>query len=295
MPMTESPIDPAELNNLFHVYSPIDLVEATRNEAGYANEVYNLTDAEGGRFVMRILKIQDPATVNLEATMQGRLNSAGIRAPQYLKLAAGSYVGNQDGKRFTLSEYIEGSIPTVVSAALVCDFGATLARIHDCLDGVVIPPNKMQWFDPAIAQEDLDAYSGSLKTRISALVRKGDELLNLGLPEAVIHGDLWLSNVFAKDDKVAAVFDFETAQNTVRIIDLARTYTSMRRETDLSSTQIIDLLVEGYDSAASQQLTKAERETMRLAISYVSGVVAAWHAANGTTNAETYIDIGEEV
>lgn len=293
--MSENNLDTNELNQLFHLYSPVDVAEASRNEAAYANDVFNLTDADGAKFVMRVLRIQDPATVNLEASMQTKLNAAGIRTPEYLELGDDNYVGDKNGRHFTLSRHIEGSVPSEVSPGLVADFGATLARIHDCLEGLVIPPNKMQWFDPKIAQEDLDSYDGPLKPKLTALVRKGDELLSLGLPEAAIHGDLWLSNTFAEGDKVTAVFDFETAQNIARIIDLARTYTSMRRETDLPAQQVMDLLVDGYDTAASKPLTQLEKDNFRLAIAYVSGVVAAWHAANGTRYTEPYIEIGEEV
>jgi Ser/Thr protein kinase RdoA (MazF antagonist) len=292
--MTNIVMEQNELSKLFHVYSPVEIVEAERNTAAFANDVYNLTDAEGGRFIMRILKIQDPDTVNLEANMQMRLNSAGIRTAQYLEMGDNNYVGSKDGFNFTLSKYIEGSIPSNVSPELITDFGATLARIHDCLEGLIIPPNKMQWFDHGIAQSNLDMFDSPIKPKISRLVESGSEILNLGLPEAVIHGDLWLSNAFADHDKVTAVFDFETAQNTVRIIDLARTYTSMKRETDLTQDQIIDLLIIGYNSVSSKPLTPAEENSFRLTIAYVAGVVAAWHTANATGLQDPYIEMGEE-
>lgn len=291
----DSSVNKEQLNHLFHAYSPTDLIEVERNGAAFANEVYNLTDNEGRKFVMRVLKIQDPATVNLEAQIQTKLSEAGIRTPHYLELGNNNFVGEENGLHFTLSRHIEGEAPAEVSPELVADFGATLARIHDCLKGIVVPPNKMQWFDPRIAQQDLDAYDGPLKPQLIDLVGTGKTLLNLGLPEAVIHGDLWLSNTFAADGKVTAVFDFETAQNTARIIDLARTYTSMKRETDMPSDQIIQLLTAGYDSVATVPLTPDEKSNFKLAIAYVSGVVAAWHAANGTRYTGPYIDIGEEI
>lgn len=292
--MSNAAIDHKELSKLFQAYSAADIVEAGRNAAAFANDVYNLTDAEGNRFVMRILKIQDPTTVNLEANMQMRLNAAGIKTAQYLEIGDANYVGSKDGINFTLSKRIEGSIPSKVSPELVTDFGATLARIHDCLEGLVIPANNMQWFDPRIAQSDIDMFDSPIKPRITRLVESGSQILSLGLPEAVIHGDLWLSNTFADLDKVTAVFDFETAQNTVRIIDLARTYTSMKRETDLTQVQIIDLLIDGYNSVSSKPLIQAEKDNFKLAVAYVSGVVAAWHAANTTGREDPYIEMGEE-
>lgn len=293
--MSETPLSSIELNYLFHTYSDSDLMHVELNGAAFANEVYNLTDSTGQEYVMRLLKSQDSKIVNLVAHMQIILNAVGIRTPQYLDFGDNNFVGEQNEHRFTLSIRIEGKAPTTVTPELVLDFGATLARIHNCLKGVVVPPNKMQWFNPEIAQADLDAYDGPLKNKLTMLVGKGYKLLSLGLPEAVIHGDLWLSNTFAEKDKVTAVFDFDTAQNTARIIDLARTYTSMRRESALPAAQIIDHLTNGYDSVATNLLTQIEKDNFNLAIAYVSGVLAAWHAANDRRYAGQYIEIGEEV
>jgi len=290
----EVPLSLIELNQLFHVYFDSELTHAKRNSAAIANDVYDLTNSDGQKYVMKVLKTQDPKTVNLEVYMQTMLNAVGIRTPQYLDFGDNNFVGEQNGQWFTLSRRIDGIPPTIITPELVFDFGAILARIHDCLKDVAVPLNKSQWFNSEIAQADLDANDGLFKDKLTMLVNKGDELLNLGLPETVIHGDLWLSNTFVEKDKVTAVFDLERAQNTVRIIDLARTYASMRRETALPAQQIIDLLTNGYDSAAVTLLTRTEKDNFKLAITYVSGVVAAWHAANGKKYTEAYIEIGEE-
>lgn len=292
--VTETNLDTPGLNQLFHNYLDDELASSERNPDAFANDVYNLTDTNGHKYVMRVLKTQLPETVQMEAAMQVKLAEAGVRTPAYLELEGGGFVGMHDGTSFTLSKHIEGEVPKSASLELVADFGATLAKLHSSLEGMHIPPSKMQWFNLKNAEEDLAAYNGPLKGKLVNLIENGKRLFELDLPKSVTHGDLWLGNVFADGDRVTAVFDLETAENTYRIIDLARTYLSMRMETGRPPQELIDKLFEGYDGAAKEPLTLEERKAFNLATAYVAGVCATWNAAHDTRYAGPYVVLGEE-
>lgn len=292
--MPNSELGKEQLGQLFHQHADTEIVEAHRNDAAFANDVYELADANGDKYVLRVLRLQVPETVAMEADLQDRLRANGVNTPHYIKLANDSYVGEADGLRFTLSQFIEGKVPKAASPELIKSFGAVTARMHEAWEGAEIPRSKMQWLHPENAEKDLAEYEGEYRARLNRLVGVKDELFKLGLPEAVIHGDLWLGNVFAGDDKVTAVFDLETAQIGIRLLDLGRTYASMRLETELSADEIIEQLFEGYDSTASKALTQAEKDSFGLVIAYVSGVCAIWHAAQGTEYTEPYLRFGEE-
>lgn len=292
--MLNNEIGKEQLGQLFHQHTDTEIVEAHRNEAAFANDVYELADANGDKYVLRVLRLQVPETVAMEANLQDRLRANGVNTPHYIKLANESYVGESDGLRFTLSQFIEGKVPKVANPKLIKSFGAVTARMHEAWEGAEIPRSKMQWLHPENAEKDLAEYEGDYRSRLNRLIGVKDELFKLGLPEAVIHGDLWLGNVFADGDEVAAVFDLETAQNGIRLLDLGRTYASMRLETELPADEIIEQLFEGYDSTASKPLTHAEKDSFGLVIAYVSGVCAIWHAAQGTEYTESYLRFGEE-
>ena len=283
-----------QLGQLFQQHADTEIVEAHRNEAAFANDVYELADANGDKYVLRVLRLQVPETVAMEADLQDRLRANGVNTPHYIKLANESYVGESDGLRFTLSQFIEGKVPKAANPQLIKSFGAVTARMHEAWEGAEIPRSKMQWLHPENAEKDLAEYEGEYGSRLNRLVGVKDQLFKLGLPEAVIHGDLWLGNVFADGDEVTAVFDLETAQNGIRILDLGRTYASMRLETELPADEIIEQLFEGYNSTASKPLTQAEKHSFGLVIAYVSGVCAIWHAAQGTEYTESYLRFGEE-
>lgn len=152
----------------------------------------------------------------------------------------------------------------------------------------------MQWLNPERVENDLATYEGPVKTDLLKLVQAGEVIFDRGLPRAVTHGDLWMSNVFADNDHITTVFDLETAEYTVRLVDLARTFTSMKFNSDLPSDVIIEMLTNGYDSSAEVPLTEDERANFNLAIAFVAGACATWHAVHGTRYRDPYIQLGNE-
>ncbi len=287
--------DLARINKLFHEYSTTDVISATKSNEAFANEVFDITTSDEQRYFLKILKSQHPDAINNEVAMQKRLLDAEIATPEYIEITPGHYVGSHENERFLLSKYIPGSSPKKITPGLVQSFGATLAKLHNCLEGVAIPGNSMQWLNPEKVRADLVSYQGPAKEVLNDLLEYGSTIFSSNLPRAVTHGDLWLSNVFAKSDEITTVFDLETAEYTVRLVDIARTYTSIRFNSDYSVDEIIDGLVSGYNSAAKQTLTPTELTNIKRAIVYVCGACATWHAVHGTRYRDPYITLANEV
>ncbi|MFZ1483769.1 MAG: phosphotransferase [Candidatus Saccharimonadales bacterium] len=287
--------DLARINNLFHEYSPTNVVLATKSNEAFANEVFDITTADNQRYFLKVLKTQHPDAIANEVIMQKRLLEAGITTPEYIEIAPSQYVGQHEAERFIISNYIPGSSPKTVSLELINSFGATLAKLHNCLDGVTIPDNDMQWLNPRKVKGDITSYGGPVRPALDNLFSYGSAIFDLHLPRAVTHGDLWLSNVFAEDDEITTVFDLETAEETARIVDIARTYTSIRFNSNYPADEVIDTLVDGYNSAAEQQLTHEELTHIKHAIVYVCAACATWHAVHGTRYRDPYILLADEI
>lgn len=128
---------------------------------------------------------------------------------------------------FTISRFIEGETPKNVSPKLIKCFAITLAKMHNALSNTVVTINKSQWLSQKNFKSSLDSYDDPLRDSIFELVDSSHNLFNLDLPKTVVHGASWLGNVFASKGKIRAVFDMEGAENTYRILDIARTYLSL--------------------------------------------------------------------
>jgi Ser/Thr protein kinase RdoA (MazF antagonist) len=284
----------ARIGRLFRTYRDEELIRVTRNEFAYANDVFELTTINEARYVMRVLREAVPKSVEIEANAQIRLRANGVRSATYVQFPDGRYLGEDNGTFFTLSKKIEGIPPGRISLELAADFGATLARIHGCWEGMETPPNKLQWLNRENAAASLAEYEGVHKSDAQGLFDRTSHLFDLGLTETVIHGDLWPGNAFADGDRVTAVFDLERAEHAPRTLDIARTCVAVGYESKYSLFNLGARLRGGYDSVAAHSLTGLEQESFHLAVAYVAGVCAVWHAAKNNPYAARYLEMGEE-
>ncbi len=285
------------LNNLFHEYTTTaDVTSAARSKEAFANEVFGITTSDGQRYFLKILsQSQEPAAIANEVSMQEQLLASGIITPRYLGMPSGSYIGECDDERFVLSEHISGAPPRIVSHKLIGSLGATLARLHDSLNGITVPKSTLQLLDPQEIQGAIMACDRQERQTLNTFYNFGSQILDL--PHAVIHGDLQLGNVFAEGDDVTAVFDLETAAHLPRVADIARTFTSIRFNSDPAKfpmDEVIGELTSGYNSAADMPLTPEEIARSKAAIVYVCGAYAAWHTLRDTRYKEPWIQYGNE-
>lgn len=291
--MAETPNN-EQIRRMFELYSQTILAEIRLNKTAFANIVYEVRDDQDDDYFIRILKAQKPANVSSEIEVHKRLNRAGMVSPEYLRLEDGNFVGEVSGYSFTISKKIDGQVPEKISLGLVRDFGATLAKIHNALEGIELPESDLQWLNPVISKIDLDSYHGDHKSELSKMYQAGLKVFEYKLPGAVIHGDFWFGNVYAANDKITAVFDLETAEPNLRLVDIARTYLSMRTATDFSPSELQKALFDGYNSGANSQLNSDELRYFKLAECYAACVCAIWMLLHTSPNAERFVEYCRE-
>ena len=55
------------------------------------------------------------------------------------------------------------------------------------------------------------------------------------------------------------------------------------------------MLLVGYNSQVVYHITTAGRDNFEIAVAYVAGICALWHARHGTRYAGDYIGFGKEI
>jgi len=283
------------LNTLFSNFSSHKLKSFTKNHLAHANESYIVATSDSQKYVIKILKVQGVESARIESLIQQKVHEARIITPRYLPLKDGEIVGNIKGINFTISDFINGSRDTHVSPGLFFSMGATMARLHQSLEGLIVPSNGAQWLAQGNIQRDLRGYKGNLKAGLSLTLYENLELLSYDLPKSVIHGDLTFNNIFTVADQVTAIFDFETAENAPRVLDIARTFLSLRREVKYPAEIILMNLINGYNSTALFQLTKSELSHLESAINYAAIACAIWCANHNQEDAtRIYMHLAKE-
>ncbi len=284
-------MDLETLRAMFKCFSSEELKDARSCENAFANECEIVTDVNDCTYVIRILKLQSPENAAFEAKLQERLAKAGIGTPRYLTLQSGEIVGKFKERYFAISRYIQGRVPSNVTATLVESFGYTLAKFQIALRGIPVPSSSLQWLKPANAHAQFAAYSGEYQQALAKLMQKSEELFSLELPREVIHSDFHLTNVFAENDVITTVFDLETIEYSLRILDLARTALNICVCSDMSPAEVTAHLFRGFNSGTDRVLSKEELEAFGLALMYTTAVCATWCACyDSPESARKYIE-----
>lgn len=280
-PDQKSPIDPAssmnqeQLSRMLSLYVDEEVVEFSKNEVDFANPCYIITTNTGKKYALRVLGVQTPENARYETVIQARLASCGIQTSRYLTLKNGDTVGESEEGFFTLAAYIEGKRPSAITLELVEDFGACLAKIHVALANVPISFNEVQWLNPKNIEIEIGKCGPEVAERYKKLLQ-GVHFLDKELPKTVIHADFGLGNVFARDGHIETVFDFETAEYSYCIFDIAATYLFFAMDKAYPAELILEHLLRGYNANAAQKITDEERAYLREAMIYVAVACSVW-------------------
>ncbi len=272
------------LEHLKEPVAPLASGGAKAIDIGIANKSYVLTTEDDKKYVARVLRTQMDESARAEALIQHALFDAGIHSPMYLPFKDGDVVAHIDDQRITISPFIEGQTPKKQSLKLTRNLGVMLARIHNAL--AHLPPetvtdNRGQALRATnIADEIARIPAGTLATMFAERFEKLKTLPTRDLPRTIIHGDLFGNNVFEEEDEITAVFDFETAEYTIRILDLGRPHLENLEKKTLLPHESIAALFEGYDSVAQIPLSEEEKAAFDDVMKYFAIANAAWLANN---------------
>jgi Ser/Thr protein kinase RdoA (MazF antagonist) len=268
-----------DLREACRQYTGSPVVATSHLEHGYANESHRVDLADGDTIVVRILKLTTPERARQEVSIQHALVSAGITTPVSQTMKNGDVVGEIDGHAFTISHMIEGRHPQVVNDDLVIEFGRVLARFHNATQRLDIVGSS--WLsEPTISQEIVAVDDPTMRLRLQQMRDEALHLYDAGLPVANIHGDMWASNVFADNGRITAVFDLETTEKTLRVMDICRTAIDPALELKRTSvSDVLEMLRDGYEEVDA--LTDNERDALPDAFRLATVACSAWNYNNG--------------
>lgn len=250
---------------------PLGKLQAARGiEAGTVNTSYAL-ELEAGRFFLRIYEEQDAAGAAREAKVLAHLAARGVPTPAPVATADGRTVQTIAGKPAALFPWIEGEIlcQARVTPAAAEAVGAALARIHLAGHAPDAPLDAGRFGALDLARRcervrtSSDPEAAVLADSLKASVLSIAERRRRDVPSGLIHGDLFRDNVLwdphAKECRIAALLDFESAHDGPFAYDLAVTILSWAFGSELD-TNVARAIVRGYRSV--RELEAADREVL---------------------------------
>ncbi len=154
------------------------------------------------------------------------LASRGITCPQPVKNRAGATLGRLAGRPAAMVTFLDGMWIRRPSAAHCAALGEALARLHLAgADFAMRRDNALSvagWRQLYTAcGERADAVRRDLKDVIAAELDLLEREWPRGLPQGVIHADLFPDNVFFLGDKLSGLIDFYFACTDTLVYDVA--------------------------------------------------------------------------
>jgi len=196
------------------------------------------------------------------------LASRGITCPQPVKKRSGETLGRLAGRPAAMVTFLEGMWIRRPSAQHCAALGEALARLH--LAGADFPMRRENALSVAGWQQLYAAChhrANEVRRDLDGLLARELEALEgewpKGLPQGVIHADLFPDNVFFLGDKLSGLIDFYFASTDTLVYDVAICLNAWCFEADHSYNVTKGrALLASY--AKTRPLSKAEWEKLPL-------------------------------
>jgi len=248
-----------------------------RLAGGWDNSNHRIRLVGGSSLVLKIWQAQS-VLEDVETVIQRHIwiDGNGIPTAVPLMLETGARYAVRDGVAWTLLPFIEGG-HLGSDAASLTSLGAVMARMHEAPTAECFPTEfTMGWtlfermFAHAEESGEWPPFPWMLRGESAAL----RESIPAGLPQGILHGDLFPDNVIGSEGEVTAILDLEEAWIGPRAFDLVMAYVGFGWDGGEPSEERWQALLSGYQSVRS--LTEDEWSALPNLHRYATLSIAAW-------------------
>ena len=237
---------------------------------GIENTNY-LLKSENKKFILtifekRVSKKEIPFFLKL---MEG-LNNSKINCPKPLKTINGNYLIKLKNKTACIVSFLNGKDKKKLHSRNCFDIGKVVAQMH-------LVTKKMKLFRKnSMGIKNLNSLLKSIKfkSKKSNNLEKflANNLKNIQknwpkkLPQGIIHGDLFMDNIFFKKNALSGIFDFYFAGNDYLMYEIAICINALcfdkKKSKFMINKQKIKNLIKGYESI--KKISLKEKKSLNI-------------------------------
>ena len=251
----------------------VDSMEILQGGWDNTNILLTLTDAS--KVVLKVWNANTIEEVRRVVARHCHLDEHGIPTAVPIQLANGSLIAEKGGMAWTLLPFVEGGMLGTDEESLK-SLGQTLAQLQQIPTTDCFPDDyRMGWslFEEMFEiADDTNSWSDfliSLKKETDTL----REQIPAGLPQGILHGDLFPDNIIG-DGAVAAILDLEEAFIGPCAFDLMMAFVGFGWNEEGPINERWKALLEGYESV--RPLSREERFALPALHRYATLSIAAW-------------------
>ena len=217
-------------------------------------------------FEKRVSKKEIPFFMKL----MDRLNASKINCPKPLKNKDGKYLIRLKNKTACIVSFLKGKDKKILNLKNCYDVGVAIAQMHLCT-------NKIKIFRKnSMGVKKLNPLLKSIKFK-SKKFSNIDKFLKINfdnikkrwpkkLPSGIIHGDLFIDNIFFKNNKLSGIIDFYFAANDYFMYEIAICINALCFDKINTKFKInknkIKNLIKGYEDI--KKISLKEKESLNI-------------------------------
>ncbi|WP_165861303.1 phosphotransferase enzyme family protein [Paenibacillus paeoniae] len=273
-----------------------------------------LIEVNDVKYIARIYNryTKNKESLELEARVTSYLNHANLsfQVPAFLSTNKGDeYVQLPDGTLGAMVSFIEGSVPPLSEERHAAEFGRVVGEISAVLSTVATEKlaykgqpfsrfyslhpladwDRIQSFfeQPPFPIDDADL---AFYTEMVVSVQSSPSILN-ELPSQLVHHDLLIFNLLAKDHSICGVLDFDFIAMDVRCMELAICLNHVLQESD-GSWRLLEAFVKSYSifcRSSSQEIAQLRYMTRIYHIAVLHIYIGQHYAGSNVEPNFTYM------
>ncbi len=217
-------------------------------------------------FEKRVSKKEIPFFMKL----MDQLNNLSFNCPKPLRNSKGNYIFKLKNKTACIVSFLKGKDKKTLNLKNCYDVGKTIATMHSATKKIKLHRKN------SMGVKNLNPLLNSIKfkskkfTNIEKFLRIN--FINIKkkwpkkLPNGIIHGDLFIDNIFFKNNKLSGVIDFYFAANDFYMYEIAICVNALCFDKNKTKFSInknkVKNLIRGYESI--KKISQREKKSLNI-------------------------------
>ncbi len=261
-----------EVEKILREYGAGEVTSFEPLEGGSANTSYAVC-TDRMKYVLSVCDDKGSGEIQILVELLCYLDKNNYPTTKVIKTKTGDRAVGHEDKLAVLKEYIDGEVCKHLSPKMLRQTGEAIGRLHKIPPPSYLPktfPYGMESFSEVTSSNLNRNYIGWLEGKQEYICAQVSPRLLKGL----VHGDVFYDNILFKDNKLAAIIDFEEASNYYRSFDIGMCIVGTCTENGSISLEKAKCLVAGYQN--EMKIEEVERESLKVFAEYAAVATSFW-------------------
>ena len=249
-------ISKKEIFNINKKFKAEEIIDFKGIKQGIENTNY-LLKSKNNKFILTIFeKRVSQKEIPFFMKLMDQLNDLKINCPKPLKNKSGNYLIRIKNKTACIVSFLDGKDKKKLNIKNCFDIGKVIAQMH-------LSSKKIKLYRKnSMGIKNLNPLFNSIKFKSKKFINIEKFLHNnfrdiekkwpKGLPSGIIHGDLFIDNIFFKNNKLSGIIDFYFAANDYFMYEIAICVNALcfdkKNSKFLINKKKVKNLIKGYES-----------------------------------------------